>query len=133
MSVYDDLKWFDEREFDHPDEMDPDFLRLLDTLRERCGFPILLTNDYRTESDMERIYGPDRSEWANSPHQRGLAVDCQPIPNTSKKRMRLVFEALHLWRSGSWPNLGIEIATRHIHLDADTELRRPHLWIGVSK
>ena len=41
------LKFFGPGEFDRPELMDGGFLRELDTLRERCGFPLTITDDAR--------------------------------------------------------------------------------------
>ena len=53
------LQFFAEREFTHPELMDPDFLGDLDKLRMRCGFPLTITNDARSQQDLERIYAEE--------------------------------------------------------------------------
>lgn len=122
------LKYFRPQEFDHPAEMDPDFLKRLDRLRNDAGMGMVITSDYRTEEENEAIGG-----FHNSPHLRGLAVDCQPLGRSVRNRMRLIHTALDLWIEGDWPGLGLGIYDEHLHLDADDELRRPHQWTGTSK
>lgn len=122
------LKHFDRSEFDHPGEMDREFLRRLDRLRQASGIAIRITSDYRTEEENERIGGHP-----NSPHLRGLAVDCQPVPNNARNRMQLVRTALDLWAEGQFEGLGLGIYDRHLHCDQDSELKRPFMWVGESK
>jgi len=131
--AFDNLEFFLYSEFKRPELMDEDFLLMLDELRRRCDFPLLITSDGRIDEDMERIYGSDRDGWPNSPHKRGRAVDLQPIGNTSRNRLRLIHEVIGMHLDGEWTRLGLEIADRHIHVDDDRELRRPYLWIGKSR
>lgn len=133
-----DLRHFAPREFDYPEKMQPSFLLLLDGLRERCGFPIQVHSDFRTDEDMVAIYGPDRSKWPNSAHPRGCAVDVSPAGNLTfaelhRRKMVMMYHALEMWQEGLWENLGLELATRHLHLDNDRETTRPYAWPGVSK
>lgn len=122
------LKHFDRSEFLHPDKMDREFLKLLDQLRQASGIAIRITSDYRTEEENESVDGHP-----NSAHLRGLAVDCQPVPNDAHNRMLLVRTALDLWAEDIWPGLGLGIYDRHLHCDLDSELKRPHMWVGESK
>jgi uncharacterized protein YcbK (DUF882 family) len=126
------MRHFAPHEFDYFPRMDEDLLEHIDELRERCGFPLVITSDHREPRDMEAIYGRDRDEWPNSAHQRGHAVDLQPLPNTQHNRLRLAHEASGMHLEGRWPRLGLEIAGRHIHVDNDVENTRPFLWAGKS-
>lgn len=132
------LKHFSPSEFEYPEKMDPSTLLLLDGLRERCGFPIRVNDDYRTEADMAALYGRDRTNWPNSPHQRGCAVDIEPAGDLPfhvyhRRKMSIMYHALSMWQEGTWNLLGLELGTHHIHVDNDTETRRPYAWPGVSK
>jgi len=53
------LQYFGPTEFDRPELMDRDFLRELDRLRERCGFPLTINDDARNTEDLERIYAKE--------------------------------------------------------------------------
>jgi hypothetical protein len=49
----------------------------------------------------------------------------------------MVQAALDMMREGKWPYLGLEIGTRHIHIDNDELLfslgLRPTIFAGISK
>jgi len=126
------LLWFAPEEFDHPERMNPSFLFMLDTLRGRCEFGLEVTSDHREDEDMARIYGPDKAQWPNSAHKRSQAVDVVPSPNTQHNRLKLIHEVTGMYLEELWPRLGLEIAPKHIHLDCDSVLTRPFLWIGKS-
>lgn len=133
------LRWFSPDEFDHPTEVDVRLLQVLDEIRHLSGVPIKVTSDFRTDADMERIYGPDRSSWPNSPHQRGTAVDFRPVKRSFENFMRVLRAVLNVWNDGAIPKMGMELGRTgsqlsHFHLDMnDPELRRPHFWIGKSR
>lgn len=136
------LQHFDRSEFVRPEMMDADLLGHVDELRERCGFPLRVTSDGRTDGDLEAIYGPkgDWPRWLTergSPHARGHAVDVVPVADSvqqrDERRAKVFVEAFRMWEEGRWPRCGIEFADAHVHLDNDPELRRPHFWPGASK
>lgn len=122
------LRYFRPEEFDHPAEMDPDFLKRLDRLRNDAGMGIVITSDFRTPEENEAIGG-----FHNSPHLRGVAVDCQPLGRTMHNKMQLVRTALNLWAEGELSGLGLGIYDQHVHIDQCPELERPRLWVGSSK
>lgn len=133
-----DLRHFTQSEFQHPELVDPDLLRLVDEARQRAGDPIYVKSDARHHSDMVQIYGPDESEWPNSPHQIrddgfGHGVDLRMHPWNGETRFRFVKACMDLHEEDRWPRLGIEIADQHVHVDNDPVLRRPWLWAGRSK
>lgn len=136
------LDHFDASEFVYPEMMDPVLLALIDELRARCGFPLRVTSDGRTEADMHAIYGPEPGwpTWLKqkgSPHQRGRAVDLVPLADSEAerdvRRAKVFSEAFQMHERGTWPRLGLEFADRHIHVDNDDVLRRPHFWPGSSR
>lgn len=138
------LKWFRPSEFErvngHPEKMDAEFLKRLDRLRNEAGVALVVTDAYRTPEEVRSIYGEDEDDWPfwlreyGSPHERGVAVDVKPIGGITKK-MRVVRTVLNLWAEGEWPDLGLGIYDRHLHLDADADsgLTRPRMWHGESK
>lgn len=140
--TFETLDYFARSEFFRPEMMDDDLLALVDELRRRCGFPLRVTSDGRTEADVRAIYGP-KSEWPGwlkehgSPHERGRAVDLVPLAANRQqrdiRRAKVFAEAYRMYERGIWLNLGLEFADRHIHVDNDNVLRRPHFWPGASK
>lgn len=64
------IRHFHEGEFDHPEEMQPVFLRLLDNIRDIADIPFYITSDYRTPEDNKRVGGS-----STSLHMKGAAVD----------------------------------------------------------
>ena len=65
------MRHFDQSEFKHPDKMDKTFLLFLDEVRERCGFPFVLTSDARTLEENSAASGSSPT----SLHLLGRAVD----------------------------------------------------------
>lgn len=134
------LRYFSPSEYDHPELMDPAFLKIIDEWRERCGFGIVVIDDARTKEEHEALYRAEiqaGKQPPNSAHLRGRALDCRPVAPSRERLLIMVGEAIQMWREGRWPHLGLEIATHHIHVDSDPELAalgvRPHIWAGVSK
>ena len=156
------LRNFSPAEFDRPELMDGTFLIDLDDLRSLCGFGLRITDDARNRVDMARIYGGDDSRWPDSAHlyhaerppprQPGLplaraeylvrAVDLKPagastFEEREEKELILIHHAIQFYIDGRWPSIGVELATRHIHLDDYVWLgrraRRPTIFPGVSK
>lgn len=134
------LRYFSPREFDHPDKMSREFLLILDEWRGRCGFPVRVLDDARTSAEHEYLYRQQIAAGKrppNSAHLRGRAVDCRPVEPSEEREMLMAYHALDMWYHGTWPWLGLEVATAHLHLDSDpvlvAEKRRPHLWSGASR
>ena len=72
-----EFKHFSYSEFDSPDlpgsgktKMSTEFIHKLDRIRERAGFPFIITSGYRTDSHNAAVGGV-----SNSSHKKGLAVD----------------------------------------------------------
>ncbi len=140
------LQFFAEREFTHPALMDPDFLGDLDTLRMRCGFGLTVTNDARSQKDLERIYAVEIAKGQPYPTDSAhlyiaptlvRAVDLKPaIANDLEERqLELTHQILVMRDDGTWPNLGLGIETAHWHIDDTPRLgaKRPAFWVAVSK
>lgn len=70
------VKYFSRKEFDSPDvvgsgeNMNPDFIVILDTMRAWCKFPFKINSGYRTPEHNRKIGGAKHSY-----HVRGLAAD----------------------------------------------------------
>ena len=126
------LRHFRRSEFADPDRLSPQLLELIDEIRDRAGLPIRITSDYRSQEEHEAIY-PDPSSRPNSPHTRGTGLDFVPIPFSAHNRLLVLAAITEIYAESGAPNLGLEIANRHFHIDLDTTLRRPWLWIGKSK
>lgn len=137
------LRHFTPSEFDNPGLVDPALLLLVDEARHRAGLVlpdlrIYVKSDARHHTDMVRIYGPDPTEWPNSPHQirsdgYGHGLDLRMVPWNHRTRFEFVRACMALHEEGRWPRLGIEGADEHIHVDNDPVLIRPAFWIGLSR
>lgn len=120
------LQYFDISEFDCPSlpnsgiNMDKNFLKLLDKLRHRCGFPLYITSGYRSKEYNELMGGSHLSA-----HTKGLAVDIRC--STSYERLIIVIEAFKLGINR------IGVYNKHVHLDIDETLPPLVMWLGVSK
>ena len=89
------IKYFTAKEMDSPDapgsgvRMSLPLVKRLDTLRAKCGFPLIITSAYRTRSHNRKVGGRYSSE-----HTSGEAVDIRA--KSSAKRFVIVSEALRL-------------------------------------
>lgn len=91
------------------EQMDADFLKILDNIRECAGIPMVINCAYRSkEHDLKK----GRS--GNSAHTRGLAVDVRCT--TSANRYKIVAACLdnHITRIG--------IGKTFVHIDNDPSL-----------
>ena len=147
------LQYFSPREFDRPGLMDRDFLRELDRLRERCGFPLTINDDARDTEDLERIYAKEIAKGESYPktsshlHMKDTpvrAVDVEPaLPKSGdgselpleQRELELTYQILHMWKEGRWPRLGLGIETGQWHIDDTPRLgsKRPAFWVAVSR
>jgi hypothetical protein len=147
------LKFFGPGEFDRPELMDGGFLRELDTLRERCGFPLTITDDARDQEDLDRIYAREIAKGLSYPTTSAhlhidntlvRSVDLKPTPprsgdgsdlNLEERELELTHQILKLWDDGVWTRLGLGIETAHWHIDDTPRLgaRRPAFWVAVSR
>ena len=115
------LKWFKNTEFDSKDlpnswvNMDFEFMKLIDELRDRVGSPIIINSAFRTKSHNLKVGGK-----SNSSHTRGLAVDLKV--SSSEHRFLMVKCALELGITR------IGIYKTFIHLDIDQSLPQGVIW-----
>ena len=100
--------WFRLEEFNcthtNKNEMDPEFIHRLDLLRERVGFPMIVTSGYRDITHPAEINKPEPGY-----HTKGLAADIK-VTN-GFERMNIVHEALKLNFGG------IGVSKTFIHID----------------
>ncbi len=104
-------KYFKEIE----ENMNVDFLALLDEARELAGIPFKITSAYRTKEHNAKIGGV-----ANSSHIKGLAVDISI--NSSRQR----FIVLNALISVGFNRIGI--AETFIHVDNDKDKSNNVIW-----
>lgn len=116
------LKYFKLSEFDSKDlpgsgnNMDEEFLDILDELRGRIKEPVIINSGYRTKSHNKKVGGSP-----NSSHLKGLAVDIH-IPNNNY-RNKLIREALYLGINR------IGIYKTFVHLDVDSSKVQNVMWV----
>lgn len=109
------MKYFIESEFNRcvpscsMSDMDSDFLKLLDELREKCGFPLVISCAYRS-----REWDLSKGRSGNSAHTKGCAVDI--IYNSSSTAYAIVKNAMELGINR------IGIGKNFIHIDNDDSL-----------
>jgi len=113
------MRHFDIKEFTCKEtgenSMSPDFLALLDELRERCDFPFVITSGYRSEEHSAERNKPK----GGGLHTKGKAVDIRVI--YSAERYKLLKEATKMGFTG------IGVAKDFIHLD--TRTTTPVMWV----
>lgn len=105
-------------------EMLPEFLYKLDDLRERCGFPFIVTSGYRCPDHNEKISSTGR----DGPHTTGQAADIHVAFGLA---WRLLMQAMYC---GLYTGIGINQKgphkSRFIHLDTlkPEDNSRPRVW-----
>ena len=97
-------------------DMDQDFMTLLDAVRSLAGIPLVLNSAYRSVAH-EKMKG--RS--GTSSHCLGIAVDVRC--NTLSNRDKIVRAAMALGIRR------IGIAPTYIHLDTDKDKTQDIIWI----
>ena len=116
MSIWDELKYFKPEEFDYPEEMDENLLRLLDSAREIAGVGFFISSDYRL--------GDPRA------HGKGFAVDIVDDPHqdgiTSQFRWKVIEAAM----AAGFKRIGVY--DKHIHLDIWSTAPQEVVWCDIS-
>jgi uncharacterized protein YcbK (DUF882 family) len=99
-------------------EFAPEFLYILNVIREQCGFPLPVTSGYRCPK-----HPVEARKRAPGAHSRGLGVD---IGVGGERAHRLLEVAL----AQGVPRIGIQQKGegRFIHLDIDSSLHNPTIW-----
>lgn len=103
-------------------EIDPDFVDKLQTLRDACGFPLIITSGYRCPEHNQAVSstGPD------GPHTTGRAVDIhvygfRAMDFLSKALALKLFTGIGIKQHGN---------SRFVHLDdlPSPAYPRPTIW-----
>lgn len=96
-------------------DMRPEFLELLDRIREKAGIPLVLTSAYRSPA-WERKQG----RTGTGAHTLGVAVDIRC--NTSQNRYKIVRAALACGITR------IGISKTYVHIDASRDHAQGVIW-----
>jgi uncharacterized protein YcbK (DUF882 family) len=88
-------------------DMKPEFMAVLQHLRDIVGFPLHITSGYRCDKHNRAIGGASSSK-----HKEGIAVDIDTTSLTKDQRKTLI-EAIKLIPAIK----GVGIATSFIHID----------------
>lgn len=120
---WEEIRYFKPREFDSPDQrdsglwMDEALMRRLDALRDKLGYPLVVSSGFRSRRHNLKVGGaPD------SAHCLGLAVDL--LCGSDDRRYSLISSALALGftRVGIYPS--------HLHLDLRLDKPQQVIWVG---
>ena len=122
IDFFDSIKHFKPQEFDDPtlpgssSNMSPEFVRLLDQLRDKLGYSLRINSGFRTEEHNKQVGGKP-----NSAHTNGVAADI--FCDTSQLRFDVVKVALEL----GFKRIGI--GENFVHLDLSFDLPQAVLWL----
>lgn len=112
------MKYFKIEDFDCQETgengMSFEFLDRLDILRERCGFPFIITSGFRSER-----HSIEAKKNKPGTHAQGIASDIRV--NSGAQRYLIVKEAMEMGFTG------IGIADTFIHVD--DRLSPPVVWL----
>lgn len=120
-----DSPHFTRAEFRYPDAMDPTFIRWLNKLRKKVGFPLYVVSDYRPPARNAAAGGAKASAHMSKPC---VAVDlgrAKGVGFTAAQRFALVFAARDLGcrRFGIYEN-------GNVHLDLDPTKPQDVIWVA---
>ena len=96
-------------------DMKPEFIHMLDELRERCGFPFNITSGYRS---VEHTAERSKPAGSKGTHTQGIAADI--AVENGEQRMKIVKEALEMGFGG----IGVARTFVHVDMRATT----PVMW-----
>lgn len=112
--IFKKLRHFQSVEFDHPEELQPAFLLLLDNIRDIADIIFRVTSDSRTPEENSRVGGS-----ATSLHMQGAAVDFVIFPWNASQLWKVV-RAVALVESAYGVTFELKLShgprNRHIHL-----------------
>lgn len=99
------------------EDMDQDFLDLMDDIRRRAGIPLVINCAYRSKA-----YDLSKCRTGNSAHTYGMAVDIRC--NTGANRLKIVKAALECGVT----RIGIGATFVHIDCGERVGLPSPTIW-----
>lgn len=112
------MKFFRLEEFNcthtNLNEMDHEFLEKLDELRERVGFPFIITSGYR---DATHPAEARKAEPGTGTHCQGIAADI--AVSNGFERMNIVHEAI---------KMGFSIGVARTFVHVDDRKTTPVMW-----
>ena len=112
------MKFFRLEEFNcthtNKNEMDHEFLVKLDELRERVGFPFIITSGYR---DATHPAEARKAEPGTGTHCQGIAADIKV--SNGFERMNIVHEAI---------KMGFSIGVARTFVHVDDRKTTPVMW-----
>lgn len=119
-----DSPHFKKGEFRYPEAMDPGFVKWLNKLRAKVGFPIYIASDHRPPARNAAAGGAKASAHLSNPC---FAVDLgqrKGVGFSSPQRFALIFAARDLGcrRFGIYPN-------GFVHLDLDPSKPQDVVWV----
>tara|TARA_R100000541_G_scaffold38874_1_gene46725 strand:- start:309 stop:671 length:363 start_codon:yes stop_codon:yes gene_type:complete len=118
------LKYFKISEFDSPDvkgsgdNMNKDFLNLLDQARELAGCKFSINSGFRTKEWNIKVGGR-----VGSSHCKGLAADIY-LPKNSRDRFLIINSLLSVGLN----RMGISFKSKFIHIDMDKDKDGEVIW-----
>lgn len=124
------MRYFKIEEFDQRDapgsgeNMCPEFLTMIDDLRDKCGFPFIISSGYRSPEYNEQVSSSGRT----GPHTTGKAAD---ISVYGENAHILLWHATDMEFSGIGISQKGNYKSRFIHLDTlpnDDNHPRPWVW-----
>ena len=122
-----DAKYFRSEEFDSPDlpgsgeEMDADFISMLDLCRETAEMPFVITSGFRTDQHQAQLKAEGYPVSENSAHLMGKAADIRC--RNSSERFNIVGAAIFV----GFTRIGI--ASNFVHLDSAEDKGGPFIWL----
>lgn len=115
------MRHFDIEEFDSPDEigsgenMDKEFLEMIDNAREIAGIPFFITSGFRTKAHNKKVGGKE-----DSSHLTGHASDIKV--GGSRQRFKIVEACIQ----AGFKRIGI--ASSFVHVDNDSTKAAEVIW-----
>lgn len=122
LKLWAQIKHFSFGEFDSPDEkgsgieMNIEFIKLLDELREKCGFSLFINSGYRTKAHNNKVAVVE-----NSAHTLGLAADVACADSVERDAILKHSFELGIRRRG--------IGETFVHLDMDFSKPQNVCWL----
>ena len=122
-----EIKHFTFEEFSDPSDvtsglefMNLEFVKIIDTLRDKCNFPFHITSGYRTPSHNAAVGGVE-----GSAHEAGIACDIAVSTGSERDSILKHSYALGIKRRGIGQTL--------VHLDLDFSKPQDVCWVYQGK